>query len=281
MILKTIQKDYEYSDADTAVAVSLAKQAADTIRRSTFVLAQSLYAMHEESGGLPLYVFALQATHGDVIDSNGVVSTPLKVLWQRWLKEVFGYSTASRAYKLLGVARCLEAYEDDITALDTVPVDKLAWIGSPRNPDRLENPRVTEALQHLDLPESEWIEYRNEIWEVKPESTKRDSAPNTAESPIGHSLTGKWSSERFRRWVRGQPCILTLESSDRVDPHHIKTLGSGHKDFLNVVPLRNDLHRELHDKGIRTFLNDHGHQWDWLVLQAKNTLEAYLKEIGA
>lgn len=277
MILRTIQKDYEYSDADTAIAVSLAKQAADTIRRSTFVLAQSLYAMHEESGGLPLYVFALQDTHGDVIDSSGVVSTPLKVLWQRWLKEVFGYSTASRAYKLLGVARCLEAHEDDITALDTVPIDKLSWIGSPRNPDRLENPRIKEALQHLDLPESEWLELRNEIWEVAPESTKRDS--ETRNVPQIH-LSGRqiWRSQAFRRWIRTRPCILTLEASDRVDPAHIQSRGSGGDDFCNVVPLVNELHRLQHDHGWTHLLSKYGKDKEWLERQAIDILIKFLKE---
>lgn len=62
---------------------------------------------------------------------------------------------------------------------------------------------------------------------------------------------------KYTDWVRTLPCAVTgTISMQNVDPHHIKGynwLTGGGKGFkgkdLLCMPLRNDLHRELHDIG--------------------------------
>jgi len=278
MKLKTIEADYTVSDGDWETAQELTLIATDMFRRSILALSQTLYAVHESSGGLPLYVLSLHQLKGDVIGSDGVVATPLKKLWQEYLKENFGYHSASQGYRLLGVARCIEKYgEEDQPEMCLLPIDRLGWIGSIRHPERLDHERAKEAIEHSDLPESEWMELRNEIWEITPQSRPRDSVTENVPQ-IHHSGRQIWRSQAFRRWCRGQPCIFTLEASDRVDPAHVLSRGSGGDDFVNVVPVVNELHRLQHDRGWTFLLSKYGQDKQWLERQAIDTLISFLKE---
>ena len=91
----------------------------------------------------------------------------------------------------------------------------------------------------------------------------------------------RWESEKFRRWVRHQPCVLTGTLNHKeVDPAHIRPRGSGHDDYRNVVPLRNDLHRLSHEKGWDEALAGHGRDREWLREQADRVLVGWLNEVG-
>jgi hypothetical protein len=221
MKLRTIQQDYEICDSDFRVAVSMSADAEDLIRRSTYALAQAVREMHESGPrGIPLYVLALQHRYGDVIDSEGVVAKPLKLLWKQWLLDAFGWRSAKSGYRYIAIARCLEKYEDELTSLETVPFEQLQWLGSHRNPERLEHPRAKEVIDSLSLPAPEWREIRDEIYEIKPELPQCHSDPANLPQ-IHHSGRQILRQTSRRRWIRGQACILTLEASDRVDPAHI------------------------------------------------------------
>ena len=64
----------------------------------------------------------------------------------------------------------------------------------------------------------------------------------------------------YTDWVRTQPCCITGAIGDFVDPHHIKgyahVTGAGGKlkgSDLACIPLRHDLHNELHSIGWQSF----------------------------
>ena len=66
----------------------------------------------------------------------------------------------------------------------------------------------------------------------------------------------------YTDWIRAQPCIVTSEVGEHIDPHHIKgysyvTGSGGSKKGMDYacVPLRHDLHQELHTMGWRSFEN--------------------------
>lgn len=69
--------------------------------------------------------------------------------------------------------------------------------------------------------------------------------------------------EAFRAYVRNLPCLVCGEPPQS-DPHHVKTWGSGHGDFLedgtgNLAPLCRAHHRELDSPGSgpETFAREH------------------------
>lgn len=72
----------------------------------------------------------------------------------------------------------------------------------------------------------------------------------------------KYTAEEknYMDWVRTLPCSLSGYIGDEVDPHHAKgyayVTGSGggiKGNILSCMPLRHELHQELHTIGHKTF----------------------------
>lgn len=64
----------------------------------------------------------------------------------------------------------------------------------------------------------------------------------------------------YRDWLRSLPCVVSGFQGEGVDPHHIKGYNwlTGHGwakkgSDLTCIPLRHDLHMELHNKGWQSF----------------------------
>jgi len=63
-------------------------------------------------------------------------------------------------------------------------------------------------------------------------------------------------SPTYRRYVASLPCCVTGYQGEGVDPHHIKGHGFGGTvkcSDLFCIPLKHELHVELHDKGWQSF----------------------------
>lgn len=81
----------------------------------------------------------------------------------------------------------------------------------------------------------------------------------------------------YTDWVRSLPCCVTgTIDMAQVDPHHIKgyswLTGSGvgyRGDDLLAIPLRSDLHRELHQIGVA----------EWELKHNRRQLEECLRTI--
>jgi len=66
----------------------------------------------------------------------------------------------------------------------------------------------------------------------------------------------------YREYVRSLPCSITGYIGEEVSPHHIignnwltgKAMGKKGSD-ITCIPIRQDLHQELHDMGWRSFEN--------------------------
>ena len=81
------------------------------------------------------------------------------------------------------------------------------------------------------------------IRKVNPERRKRmRTDPDTGEQ---HTYG------EYHQWVKTLRCSVTFRTG--VDAHHLKTVKSGGRDYRNLVPLRHDLHMELHTGGISKF----------------------------
>lgn len=153
-----------------------------------------------------------------------------------------------------------------------------------------ENPRLTESIEaSVGTPEN-WRATCKEIIDGKDPDQAQDEAANEVRrihekileeehrTPIDRRT--KWESQRFRRWVRHQPCIFTgTQDHQRVDPAHIRSKGSGFDDFRNVVPVRNDLHRLSHDQGWWHILQQHSKDLAWLYEKADIALVGWLNEV--
>ena len=60
--------------------------------------------------------------------------------------------------------------------------------------------------------------------------------------------------KKYLEWMRLQACIVTEPCSVLVVAHHISAGGMGTKcSDYETVPLCNEHHREIHDKGKKTF----------------------------
>jgi len=65
---------------------------------------------------------------------------------------------------------------------------------------------------------------------------------------------------KHKDWIREQPCCVTGYQGESIDPHHIigyswltgKGMGKKGSD-LTCIPLRHDLHQELHNIGWASF----------------------------
>ncbi len=63
-------------------------------------------------------------------------------------------------------------------------------------------------------------------------------------------------SSKYREYVSRLPCCVTGNNDDRNDPHHIKGRGYGGSQKcsdLFCIPLRHELHQELHQIGWKSF----------------------------
>jgi hypothetical protein len=78
---------------------------------------------------------------------------------------------------------------------------------------------------------------------------------------------------KYRDYVRSLPCCVTGYIGDEVDPHHIKgyawltggSMGKKSSD-LSCIPLKHDLHQELHDIGWKSFEEKYSFsQSDWML----------------
>lgn len=64
----------------------------------------------------------------------------------------------------------------------------------------------------------------------------------------------------YKAYIRGLTCVVSEHHGDSIDPHHIKgvawlTGGSTGKKAsdLTCIPIRHDLHQELHQIGWKSF----------------------------
>jgi len=66
----------------------------------------------------------------------------------------------------------------------------------------------------------------------------------------------KVRNKAYVNWIRSLPCLIT-RSERGVDPHHCPKKGHGSTssktDDTRCIPLRHDLHVELHQTGKETF----------------------------
>lgn len=63
----------------------------------------------------------------------------------------------------------------------------------------------------------------------------------------------KTSDQKYLKFIRSQPCVITGVTGT-LDAHHVllKSQRREPLDYL-TVPLRHDLHMELHNSGVQTF----------------------------
>ena len=83
-----------------------------------------------------------------------------------------------------------------------------------------------------------------------------------------------WRSAAYLKFIRGRPCVITGRNDEMVVAHHVRCLGGGGTglkppDWL-CVPLVEDLHRELHQHGEKSFWEKY--QEDPLDLVCMNML---------
>lgn len=75
----------------------------------------------------------------------------------------------------------------------------------------------------------------------------------------------RWTSEKYTRWVKSQPCVCCRQQAD--DPHHIIGHGQGgwatKAHDLFTFPLCNKHHRELH-RDVSRWEEEYGNQIDVL-----------------
>jgi hypothetical protein len=62
----------------------------------------------------------------------------------------------------------------------------------------------------------------------------------------------------FKDWIKTKKCILQILNANKdcyglIDPHHIKSRGSGGKDDSNILPLCRRHHSEIEQIGKKTF----------------------------
>ena len=82
---------------------------------------------------------------------------------------------------------------------------------------------------------------------------------------------------KYTDWVRTLPCCVSGTTGDTIDPHHIKGynwLTGGAKAAkgtdLFCMPLRHDIHMELHDVG-----------WEsWELMHNRSQLEEVLRTLA-
>ena len=78
---------------------------------------------------------------------------------------------------------------------------------------------------------------------------------------------------KYRDYIRTLPCCLSGYQGDEIDPHHIKgyawlvgNAGALKSSELSQIPLKHDLHQELHDIGWKSFEDKYNFsQLDWMI----------------
>lgn len=96
---------------------------------------------------------------------------------------------------------------------------------------------------------------------------------------------------RYREWIRKYPCPVCIRQGTlysfidpfyrTIDPHHIKTRGSGGDDPANIVPLCRRHHDELHRMGTPAFelaFDLNLRVYALLLWQTWNRLPDYIRE---
>lgn len=85
-----------------------------------------------------------------------------------------------------------------------------------------------------------------------------------------------YRSEKYLKFVRSLPCCVSGSSLD-VQTHHLFKSGTALKgDDLSCIPIRADLHAELHQIGWSTFQERHRIN---LIEENRNVLMKYVKTI--
>jgi len=73
--------------------------------------------------------------------------------------------------------------------------------------------------------------------------------------------TETFRSKKYRKYVAGLPCVVTGYQYGGNDPHHIKGRGYGGSvkcSDLFCIPLKHELHQELHQIGWQSFETKYG-----------------------
>jgi hypothetical protein len=82
----------------------------------------------------------------------------------------------------------------------------------------------------------------------------------------------RYINKKYKEFIKRQPCCIT--DRDCVDPHHVKSVGSGGSD-LTLVPLVHRLHQECHTIGKDTFQAKYNINFDLIRLKL---LEKFIEE---
>lgn len=78
----------------------------------------------------------------------------------------------------------------------------------------------------------------------------------TALQPNGHlSKPVKILAGKHLKWLREQVCVAT--GAPGVDAHHVQLKSAIQNDYL-TVPLRHDVHMQLHQEGVAAVEQKHG-----------------------
>jgi hypothetical protein len=82
----------------------------------------------------------------------------------------------------------------------------------------------------------------------------------------------RYVNDDYREFIKNQPCCIS--ETLNVDPHHIKSVGSGGSD-LTMIPLSHELHAECHKIGKYTFQKKYDINFHNIML---SLLQKYIKE---
>ena len=83
-------------------------------------------------------------------------------------------------------------------------------------------------------------------------------------------------NDDYIHWIKSLKCIVTQSSATdwmAIDPHHVndKTGGSAKFNDYRAIPLRHDLHVELHNIGTKTFQKKYNVDFE-VIIEALNRL---------
>ena len=77
----------------------------------------------------------------------------------------------------------------------------------------------------------------------------------------GCNINWKLPEGKHNKWLIMPSCLINKNCFGRLDPHHLKTRGSGGDDSqTNVMPLCRLHHTELHKIGLSSFVEKYGLQ---------------------
>jgi len=62
----------------------------------------------------------------------------------------------------------------------------------------------------------------------------------------------KLVNKKYREWVASRACVVSGYEGEEVVPHHHQLKAQIQNDYT-CVPLRSDLHNQLHSGGVQTF----------------------------